>query len=42
MHITFNTPLLDEMEKGAWPSFIKAGAPEDHDQGESGSGDTGE
>lgn len=40
----FDTPLLDEdeMECGPWPSFVNVAPPEDHDQGETGDGDTGE
>jgi len=39
-----STPLLDELDAAGfcWPSFIIAGPPEDHDQGETGTGDTGE
>ena len=38
----FETPLLDELESGPWPSFVNCIPPEDHDQGESGDGDTGD
>ena len=36
------TPLLDELECGSWPSFVTCALPEDHDQGEAGNGDTGD
>lgn len=36
----FYTPLLDEMEHGSWPSFVKD--PEEHDQQEAGQEDAGE
>jgi hypothetical protein len=35
-----NIPLLDEFEVGPLPLFVKG--PEDHDQGETGAGDTGD
>jgi hypothetical protein len=43
MSIDFNTQLLNELECGhPWPSFVKCLPPEDHDQDEAGTGDTGE
>lgn len=38
----FETPLLDELETGPWPSFVKCIPPDEHDQGEPGTGDAGE
>ena len=44
----YGVPLLDEFETGPWPSFVNPGpimkthAPEDHDQGESDDGQSGD
>jgi hypothetical protein len=38
----FETPLLDELERGPWPSFVETKDPEEHDEGETDNGDSGE
>lgn len=39
--IKCEAPLLDELERGPWPSFVvNLSPPEDYDTGEPGDGDT--